>query len=993
MKRTCTKWPFVARIRQACHLSLCGIRRAEPAKTYSDTLHLPKTTFPLRPNHDGNARDESERDLYRWQRSQVAERPDEFILHDGPPYANGDLHMGHALNKILKDIIVRRKILDGKRVSWVLGWDCHGLPIELKALQKHRSRDTSQEVVEAGNDKTALDIRQIARDLAVETIETQKAQFLKITLCTDPDERYATLDKSFETAQLKVFARMVEKGMIYRGEKPVYWSPSSRTALAEAELEYRDDHVSYSAYIAYPLTSDSCKTLIQDNQRNISLLIWTTTPWTLPANRAIAVNQNLEYSIVRIMGQEQLLVICSSLVDNFVSRLGADQSATVLQTLPGSTLISLKYSDIFNFSTTRAVLSADYVSSDSGTGLVHTAPGHGLEDYLLCRSLTKPILPFSPVDDAGNYTPAVGVESLCGLNVQGEGSKAIIELLRRSGHLLKMEKYTHRYPYDWRTKKPVIVRSTPQFFADLSFIRETALNAIDSVSMIPLSGTARLRSFVRGRDEWCISRQRSWGVPIPVLYDETGTLLMNEQSISHVIGVIEARGSNSWFEEDKNEHDWKEWVPNQYRSGQKWIRGRETLDVWFDSGCSWTTLSRRTSTAVADLYIEGTDQHRGWFQSSLLTSIATRGIAPYKQVITHGFVLDHKGRKMSKSIGNVIDPQMIISGRPASPIVPTPDTLTDCKERKEFEKIAKSNSLEIKPLGSDTLRLWAAQSDYTTDVMISPAILTQVTETLRKVRSTVRFLLGNLSAAPTSESINKSGPSKAIDKYALLMSRKFRAEAESRFANYEFNKVVSALNLHTNAFLSAFYFDTLKDRLYADHESSHSRISAQAALVEILRDYLLVLAPICPNLVKESWTHLAPSQTNMSAHIYEAGWNESRLPFSDADQNSIDSWSKTLQLKDMVNKRLDAARQEKLITTSLQADIMIHLPANFDLAVPEVELPNLFIVSRVTLRKGLTDAAEVSVNRARGEKCPRCWNHTAPAPDHLCTRCEEVLQQ
>lgn len=974
-----------------CFSSSC-LRNSDASKRYSETLKLPSTTFPLRPKHPVVTNSGREKALYEWQKSRD-DATGEYILHDGPPYANGDLHMGHALNKILKDIIVRQNILKGKRVTWVLGWDCHGLPIELKALQKHRQKDDCQESVDSGDKKSSSSIRTVARDLALDTIRVQADQFKMMAICGDIDSPYQTLDLSFEIAQLRVFASMVDKGLIYRADKPVYWSPSSRTALAEAELEYRDDHVSHSAYVAYQLTREAAASLDLPNDFNdIRLLIWTTTPWTLPANKAIAVNPDLEYSVLQFENRPHLYIIAKDLVENIARLLEAEDEITVLRSIPGRRLVDLTYHDIFHHTTTKAVVPAGYVSAESGTGLVHTAPGHGQEDYLLCRSLREPILPFSPLDDAGNYTAAVGIDALNGLNVQNDGSKMVLELIERSGHLIAIKKYKHKYPYDWRTKKPVIVRSTPQLFADLGPIRQTALQALDSVSMIPSSGKSRLQSFIRGRDEWCISRQRSWGVPIPALYNESGDVLMNQQSISHVISVLQQRGMDSWFEDDTHEASWKDWLPQEYQTGVKWVRGRETLDVWFDSGCSWTTLQSSRQT-IADLYLEGTDQHRGWFQSSLLTSIATRGVAPYKQVITHGFVLDQKGRKMSKSIGNVIDPLLLITGRPASSVQPTPPELTDRRERKAFEKTAKEQAAEVKALGVDTLRLWVAQSDFTSDVTVSPAILSHVSESLRKFRTTLRFMLGNLATFPESHPESPITEYSAIDNYALATSRRFRTQAESKFeTSYEFNKVVSMLNQHTNSFLSAFYFDTLKDRLYADHPSSPSRRAAQLTLIQLLRDYLLILAPICPELVDETWQHLPPQLRRSYLNIYESDWQKNAAQFTPEDDSLIADWSETMRVKDMVNKALDSARLEKRISASLQARITLRLPARIKLRVPDAELTNFLIVSRVEVVRD-TEVAEVQVrvDKASGEKCPRCWNLTADEPESLCARCRDVL--
>lgn len=977
------------------------LRRAHTANSngnqYSNSLKLPTTGFPLRPDHARALQYEDSSKLYQKQRTGLRRFGEEFILHDGPPYANGDLHMGHALNKILKDIIVRKKILEGRRVRFIPGWDCHGLPIEIKALQKHQSSESTQESLEAGDNKTPSRIREIAHQLASETVSIQSSQFQKMAICADWHSPYRTFDLSYETAQLSIFSNMVEKNLIYRAKKPVYWSPSSRTALAESELEYRDDHVSHSAYVSFPLTQMSSDSFADCGVANVHLLIWTTTPWTLPANRAIAINPDIQYILLEVDQGKKHYIVASDLADKVRSYFPDITTARVISSsFSGARLIGLMYNDALGKLEERRVIAASYVSADSGTGLVHTAPGHGQEDYLACKALNDPIEPYSPVDAAGNYTQDVGIDSLVGLNVQAEGSKKVIDLLRGHGHLLAVEKYKHKYPYDWRTKKPIIVRATPQFFANLSSTKIEALSAIEKVSMIPNAGRSRMASFVQGRDEWCISRQRSWGVPIPALYSPSGDLMMNKESIAHIITVLRSRGMNAWFDSDPTPDSWKDWVPPDLRKGSKWTRGRETLDVWFDSGCSWATLQEspeilQPSPVVADIYLEGTDQHRGWFQSSLLTSVATRNIAPYKCVITHGFVLDDKGRKMSKSIGNVVDPLLIIGGRPATTPAVIESAVIDKKLRKQLERTAREQAAEVKALGADVLRLWVAQSDYTADVSVSPAILSHVAESLRKFRTTLRFLIGNLQDYdPRRDVLEVGGDYGAIDHYAFCMSTKFRHEAEVSFAAYTFNKVVASMNQYTNAFLSSFYFDTLKDRLYADVAEGDSRRSAQKALFTILKDYLLVLAPICPLLVGEVWHHLPQIIKCDFADIYESDWHATRNSYDTKHQMTIDQWAPAMRLRDQVNKKLDSARTSKSITSSLQAGLTLVLPETFVLPLPVQELPNFFIVSEVQCERG--QDLDITVKKAEGQKCPRCWVYASPAEDVLCNRCEAVIK-
>lgn len=989
-------------LRAAC--PSCGsitVRQHHTSKStsYGTTLNLPITSFPLRPKHAETNIASKHQDLYNWQKNRVNDygptkehsHARQFVVHDGPPYANGDLHIGHALNKILKDIIVRRKVIEGFIVKWTPGWDCHGLPIEIKALQLQQKEKEASTILAALQSSVSISpcaIRDMARKLAEETVVAQSAQFQQMALCADWKAPYRTMDRAYEVAQLEVFATMVDKELIYRADKPVFWSPSSRTALAEAELEYSEDHISHSVYVAYPLTSTLC------HLDDVYLLIWTTTPWTLPANRAIAVNPDMSYSVLTSATDGRKFVVASELVDETIKTIPMLSKLQGIR-LCGHNLSGLKYTDIFpgGEKEPRPVLMAEYVSSESGTGLVHNAPGHGQEDYLLCRSQTPPILPFSPVDAAGCYTAQVGHDSLVGLDVQIDGSKRIIELLIATGTLLAVKRYKHKYPYDWRTKKPIIVRSTPQFFADLTTIKAAAVCTLDNVRTVPVSGKSRLRSYVQGRDEWCISRQRSWGVPIPALYNAAGEVLMSRDSIAHIISVFREEGTDAWFQADENTDSWRKWVTPAQQVRGKWTRCQETLDVWFDSGCSWTTLEEQGEAVVADLYLEGSDQHRGWFQSSLLTSVATRNLAPYRTVLTHGFVLDNKGRKMSKSIGNVMDPLLIVRGRKASEPISIDSEVTDTKLRKRLERLSREEATEVKALGADTLRLWVASADYTSDVSISNAILSHVSESVRKFRSTLRYLIGNLQDYdPTKPFVIDEF--RAIDSYALEVSARFFDTSNRCFDEYSFNKVVTTLNQYTNTHLSAFYFDTLKDRLYADLKTGSSRLSAQKTLFSILQDYVLILAPICPLLVDEAWSHLPKSLTGGAPHIYASNWYSTRTRSADTqDREDLSSqWRVMMDLRDTVNKKLEFARSSKLIASSLQANLSITISPEQQLPVPDHELANFFIVSKVTVKRDSTEPCVV-VDHASSSKCPRCWTYTALTADSLCGRCHQVLDQ
>lgn len=648
--------------------------------------------------------------------------------------------MGHALNKILKDIVGRFQILSGRRLSFIPGWDCHGLPIELKALtanvddpkiwksekRKKENLFAASEAAELGKSMNPVLIRVLARKLASKTVEEQKAAFKAWGIIGDWDNAYSTMDKDYEIEQLVIFREMLRKGLIYRRFRPVYWSPSSGSALAEAELEYNENHASIAAFVKFPIKEFSGSSLGDKFPTGLSAAIWTTTPWTIPANKAIAVHPELEYSVLKTDEHGHLLV--ASLRVEALREHIQGELEVVQEGILGEELIGLRYTHpmLSSDSPLQPVLAAGFVTADSGTGLVHCAPGHGMEDYLLC--LKHKIAPFSPVDSDGRFTDDVIPfgSNLPGVIVYYGGTQRVLELLTKSKALLGIqERYVHKYPYDWRTKLPVIVRATAQWFADVDGIKAPALESLSKVKFIPEAGRSRLKAFVEGRSEWCISRQRAWGVPIPALYDaETCEPLLTEESVNHIISVIKERGIDAWWSDGLNEIAW---IPEALRGGErKWLRGEETMDVWFDSGTSWATLKKRIGEReegkpLADLYLEGSDQHRGWFQSSLLTSVASEGKSPFGMVLTHGFCLDEKGKKMSKSQGNVVSPNDIIEGK--------------------IPKLKKG----VKAAGGlSALRLWVAYCDYTKDVAIGNEVLHHVYECLRKMRITMRFLLGNL---------------------------------------------------------------------------------------------------------------------------------------------------------------------------------------------------------------------------------------------------------
>ncbi|KAJ1971497.1 isoleucine-tRNA ligase [Dimargaris xerosporica] len=995
------------------------------AKHYSKTLLLPKTDFPLRPKKtkpDPKATEAHLTRLYQWQ--QRHNRGPPFILHDGPPYANGDLHIGHALNRILKDIINRYQILRGRNVCYIPGWDCHGLPIEIKALEQLQAKGVSAE----DHRLDPLTIRRHARKLALNTVTKQKRDLISWDVLanwtfTEPNSRYQTLDREYELRQLQVFKAMVQQGYIYRRTRPVYWSPSSRTALAEAELQYHTNHVSQSVYARFPVNVASLSGLKKHPmclEAGVPLyaMVWTTTPWTLPANQAIAVHPDLMYAIFRAMTPitstpttEAYYIAAEPLVASLSARLGCGASLHVVGTVRGSELVGGTYTSPLT-GQPKPLIAAPYVTADAGTGLVHTAPGHGMEDYEVGRQLGLPIV--SPVNDLGQFTAEAGSE-LEGKNVLTEGNQAIVDMLRRNDALLQEAPYVHSYPYDWRTKQPVIQRATPQWFANLQNIQDTAIAALKSVDMYPLSSMGRLQGYIAGRKEWCISRQRAWGVPIPVLYDvATNEPLFTDESIAHIIEVLSERGTDAWWQSPA-----EDFVPPSCQgNGKQYRLGRDTMDVWFDSGTSWTLMAKlfpervAQGHPVADVYLEGSDQHRGWFQSSLLTSVAIHGQSPFGRLVTHGFTLDDQGRKMSKSLGNVIDPHVVVQG---------------------------GSDLNTHPAyGVDVLRLWVASTEYTKDMVISDAVVARTAELLRKLRNTARFMLGNLDSRVVTRAAILSVTS-SIDRYALYGLNRFLERVTAAYDELAFNKVFQQLTQFSNTFLSAFYFDIIKDRLYAEAPDSEKRVSSQVALHHILDRYTRVLAPIACRLADEIYHHhraLGPIADDGVFSVFCTPWPQIEAAWD--DPQLAQAWSLLTTVRENALVVLEQARQSKAIGRSLEAEVGIWiqgLPANWQdpnqlctwLGMTHDDLNELFIASRVTLitqagvwqaRQGsavavgdpftvkvdlATDSeqpctkqslsVQVGVWNTTLHKCPRCWRYDSNHADTLCPRCTAVLNQ
>lgn len=998
------------------------------ARSWSSTLKLPSSTFPARIAAAEQAKylQRCSDDLYAWQRRhRPADPSSQFVLHDGPPYANGDLHIGHALNKILKDIICRVQLAKGKRVEYVPGWDCHGLPIELKALTMRKDAGAGE------TDMSPATIRTIARQLAEKTVMKQMKGFREWAVMGDWENHWKTMDKDFEMRQLEVFLEMVEKGLIYRRYKPVYWSPSTGTALAEAELEYRDDHISHAALVKFSLASmpDEIKQHPLISGEEVCAVIWTTTPWTLPANAAIAISKDFQYAIVQSQEHGKLLVAESR--KGYIEEL-LEENLSVLVSIAGADLLTgTTYRPLFKGANAdpQPVIAAGFVTDESGSGLVHCAPGHGMDDYEVC--LEHGLTASAPVDGEGRFTDAAmpsNPSMLSGQHVLDEGNKTVINLLKQEGRLLHKHRYKHKYPYDWRSKLPVIIRATEQWFADVGDIRQQAISALQTVRFVPSSGKARLETFVKNRSEWCISRQRAWGVPIPALYHRgTGEAVLTKESVTHIMNVIKERGIDAWWTDERDD---TAWICPSLRdpAGSGYVRGMDTMDVWFDSGTSWTHMKRDTHDApTSDVYLEGTDQHRGWFQSSLLTHIAhqlskgSNGLfkAPFKTLITHGFTLDHAGRKMSKSIGNTIEPHQIMDGTLLPPL--------------KIKKAKGMNKEKVKPtgpvydaLGPDALRLWAAGSDYTKDVVIGEPVLKANNGSLHKYRVTFRLILGALQDFDPRQQVPYDSL-RVSDKFALLHLHSLVSACQEAYNDLEFFKAVTAINRWANADFSAFYIESIKDRLYADAADGVSRRAAQTTLFHIYTHLQNLLSPIVPLLVEETWEHTPDLVKSSIEHPLR------RIMLSPRPEwysESLNKHYSTLMAANTAIKTLqEKARVKKQMGSSLQSDVRIEVPTSSDIfhKLDPAELAEIFVVSRVhvveeapstgtaegspfdpenagwdwwyaeSFKTSLGHSGRVWVHAPGDVKCSRCWrylvseNTVVEEQNALCGRCEDVV--
>ncbi|MFD4928050.1 isoleucine--tRNA ligase [Peribacillus butanolivorans] len=915
---------------------------------YKDTLLMPKTEFPMRgnlPKREPEIQEKwKEMDIYKKVQEQTEGRP-LFILHDGPPYANGDIHMGHAMNKVLKDFIVRFKSMSGFQAPYVPGWDTHGLPIETALTKKGVKR----------KEMSVAEFRKLCEEYAYVQINNQREQFKRIGVRGDWENPYITLKPEYEAQQIKVFGEMAKKGYIYKGKKPVYWSPSSESALAEAEIEYQDKR-SASIYVAFEVTDG--KGVIEEG---VKIIIWTTTPWTIPANLGISLHPQLNYVVVSVENEKYL--VAEALLESVTESLGWD-NPTVLKSVKGSELDRAVAKHPL-YDRESLVMLGEHVTTEAGTGCVHTAPGHGEDDFIVGQKYGLDVL--CPVDEKGVMTEEAG--EFAGL-FYDQANKPITEKLTEVGALLNLTFITHSYPHDWRTKKPTIFRATAQWFASIKDFRGELLKAIEETKWVPAWGETRLFNMVRDRGDWCISRQRAWGVPIPVFYAENGEPIITDETINHISELFREQGSNIWFEQEA-----KDLLPEGFthEGSPNGIFTKETdiMDVWFDSGSSHQAVleERDDLQRPADLYLEGSDQYRGWFNSSLSTSVAVTGKAPYKGVLSHGFALDGEGRKMSKSIGNVVLPSKVMN-----------------------------------QLGADILRLWVASVDYQSDVRVSDPILKQVSEVYRKIRNTFRFLLGNLDGFNPDTDKVAFQELREVDQYMLVKLNKLITQSKQGYENYEFATIYNMVNNFCTQDLSSFYLDYAKDILYCEAPNGKDRMAIQTVLYESLVSLTKLVSPILSHTADEVWAFI-PGVTEESVQL-------TLMPEAISIDNAEaieEKWTAFMDVRDNVLKALEEARNQKVIGKSLNAKVMVYVNEETKNLLDSIEesFEQLFIVSEFVIAGDVASApAEavklediaILVTKAEGETCERCWNvskEVGQVEEHstLCPRCATVVKE
>ncbi len=926
---------------------------------YKDTLNLPKTKFKMKANlaqeEPKMQRFWEEQDIYK----KVLEKKKglkKYILHDGPPYANGNIHIGTAYNKILKDIIPKYKSMNGFNAHYVPGWDTHGLPIEYQVTKNLKV---------SLSDIDPVELRKKCKEYAKHYIEVQRKEFKRLGVMGEWDNPYLTFNPAYEAEQIEVFGKMFSKGYIYKGLKPVFWCANCETALAAAEIEYHDKESS-SIYVKFLVKNSWKKMFPEDKEVDTYVLIWTTTPWTIPGNMAIALNPDIEYSLVTT--EKENLILASALVEKVMKEVGIVNygfgGSAKGQFLEG---ITCKHPI---FERDSVIILGEHATLDEGTGCVHTAPGHGQEDYEIAMKYKLPI--FTTLDSRGRFNQEGG--KFEGLSYK-EGNTAIIEELKGNGSLLKLGKIIHSYPHCWRCKKPVVFRATEQWFVSIETFRDLALSEIEKIQWVPEWGKEKIYGMIENRTDWCISRQRVWGVPLPVFYcKECGEIIVNEETINSVKELFLKKGSDSWFSMSA-----KEILPKDYQcshcKGKDFEKEKDIMDVWFDSGCSHAAVLKQRNELhwPAELYLEGTDQHRGWFQTSLLTSVAAFEKAPYKYVLTHGFIVDAEGKKMSKSLGNVIAPQEI-----------------------------------IEKYGADILRLWVASSDYKTDIRISSKILDQLVEIYRRIRNTTRFILGNLYDFNPETDIISYDKLNELDRLVLSNFQSLLERVNESYDKFEFHSLYHEIQNFCTIDLSSFYLDIIKDRLYTAFSNSIGRRSAQTVLYWILDDLVKLIAPVLSFTSEEIWQRLKAIKEDETS-IFLTSWPKINKKYIDKDLEQ--RWDKILKIRKDVLKALELKRQEGFIGNSLEAQVNIYTEDKeiYDyLTSFKDQLETIFIVSKVVVLYGEKDlpsdiypgeeisAIKVSITKAPGKKCERCWCYSETVGGDqkyptICGKCAKVM--
>lgn len=914
-----------------------------------DTLNLLKTDFSMRanlPNKEPERQAEwEEQDIYNKRQELNRDKPT-FVLHDGPPYANGNIHIGHALNKISKDIIVRYKSMTGYRAPYVPGWDTHGLPIE-------------QALTNTGVDRKSMSVaefRKLCEEYAWKQIEQQRTDFKRLGVAGEWDNPYVTLTKDYEAQQIRVFGDMAEKGYIYRGLKPIYWSPSSESALAEAEIEYKDVR-SPSIFVSFQV-KDGGDVLDTDT----SFIIWTTTPWTLPSNMAIAVKEDGYYAVLKADGKKY--VVASKLAEDLAETFEWED-VELIKEVKGSDLEHLTAQHPFYDRESRLIV-GDHVTFEDGTGLVHTAPGHGEEDFIAAKLYSLPVL--SPIDERGYFTnEAPGLEGV----FYDDANKIVTEWLEEKDALLKLQFITHSYPHDWRTKKPVMYRATPQWFASINDFRDDILQSIQEVEWVQPWGMQRIYNMVRDRGDWVISRQRAWGVPLPIFYAENGDAIITPETTEHVANLFAEHGSTIWFEREA-----KDLLPEGFEHPSspngEFTKETDIMDVWFDSGSSHHAVlrTRENLTFPADMYLEGSDQYRGWFNSSLTTSVAINGTAPYKSVLSQGFVLDGEGRKMSKSVGNVIDPNKV-----------------------------------IKQMGADLIRLWVSSVDAQADVRVSMEILKQVSEVYRKIRNTIRFLIQNTEDFDPKENGLSYDELRPVDQYLLNRLNKTVATVRDAYDRYDFSDIYKEINRFCTVDLSNFYVNIAKDVLYIDLPDGRDRRAMQSVFYEVVLKLTKLLTPILPHTTEEIWTYLQEEEEY--AQLTEL---PDPVNYEGAEE-LVEKWDHFMNLRDHVLKANEVARENKVIGKDFEAKTTFYVPEETKTFLDSLnsDLRQILIASELTI-KDLSEKPEgddsildfdelsIKVERMPGEVCTRCRITSEevvelPNGDKLCQRCHDLCEE